>query len=166
MHSGEAVYIQATAQNLEQVLKASMALPWVYRDFPLVDGTAMTDGGVADGIPVAEAIRLGATRIMVVRSRWQGYVRKDTAWHRLARWRLKDHGRLVRTMRQRVARFDAAIQLMRDPPRGVRIHQVCPPREFASGRFSQSPKNLHHGYRLGRAVAADAIRHWHDHASD
>lgn len=166
VQSGEAVYIAVTPRNLEQVIKASMALPLIYRDFPLVDGTAMTDGGVADGIPVAEAIRLGATDIMVVRSRWKDYVKRDTPWHRYIRWKLKDRPRLVQTMRERVARFEAAIQIIRNPPGGVRIQEVCPPREFAIGRFNRSSSQLQQGYTIGRAMADNAIRQWTRHTSD
>jgi len=49
--TGEAVYLDTTADNLVSALMASMALPLFHRDFPLVNGRAMTDGGMADAIP-------------------------------------------------------------------------------------------------------------------
>lgn len=67
--TGETVYKETSAGDLEHVLKASSALPLFYRSFPEVDGRPMTDGGVSVAIPVEEAVRMGARRVMVIRSR-------------------------------------------------------------------------------------------------
>lgn len=64
-----AAYVKASPNNLANIIKGSTALPLLYRGFPEVDGRAVTDGGVAVGFPVQQAIRLGAKRIMVIRSR-------------------------------------------------------------------------------------------------
>ena len=159
--TGEAVYIQATPDNFEAVSKATMALPLIYRDFPGLNGIAMTDGGVADGIPVAEAIRLGARRIMVIRSRHKNYVKKDTIWHSFIRWKLRHYTALTRTMRERVKRFDATISLIRHPPAGVMIQEICPPQSFAIGRFSRSRQSLLRGYETGYRLADKTIDDWH-----
>ena len=65
VQTGAAVYRLTNARDLEQLLKASSAVPLLYRDYPRIEGRPMTDGGVADAIPVGEAIRRGARRIMV-----------------------------------------------------------------------------------------------------
>lgn len=65
--------MEARRDNLALLLKASAALPVFYRNFPEVDGRPMADGGVDEGIPVAHAIRMGARRIMIVRSRHEHY---------------------------------------------------------------------------------------------
>jgi len=72
--TGKAVYKPTNADDLEHVLKASSAIPVFYRGFPEVEDHPMTDGGITDAIPVAEAIRRGARRIMVIRSRQRDYV--------------------------------------------------------------------------------------------
>ena len=77
VQTGDAIYHLTGAGDLEQVLKASSAMPLLYRDYPKVGGRPMTDGGVADALPVGEAIRRGARRIMVIRSRPREY-RKRT----------------------------------------------------------------------------------------
>jgi predicted patatin/cPLA2 family phospholipase len=65
----------------------------------------MTDGGVADGIPVAETIRLGANRILVVRSRHYGNVKNDTVWHKMLRRKLREYDVLVKTSLERITRL-------------------------------------------------------------
>ena len=70
---GQAAYIRATADNLEQLLKASCSVPIVYREFTVLKGEQMTDGGVADSIPVIKAYEMGARDITVILSRPNGY---------------------------------------------------------------------------------------------
>lgn len=158
--SGEAKYVRAGPYNLAGVIKASMALPLFYRGFPEVDGRPMTDGGVADGIPVRLAIRLGAKRIMVVRSRSDTYRKKDTWVHRYIRWKLKKYASLVATMRERVKRHEEVIELIRHPPPGVSIVDVCPPEHFVVGRFSRDRDSLLKGYRIGFEEAEEAMARW------
>ena len=75
VQTGEAIYKQTSAHDLEHVLKASSAMPLFYRSYPIVDARPMTDGGVADAIPIGKAIDLGARRIMVIRSRHRDYLK-------------------------------------------------------------------------------------------
>lgn len=55
------------------MLTASCSIPLAYRDYPIVENEPMSDGGIADSIPVAEAYRRGARDITVVLSRPLGY---------------------------------------------------------------------------------------------
>ena len=158
--SGEPVYTKATPDLFTQIMKATMALPVLYRDFPTVSGAPMTDGGVADGIPVAEAIRLGATRIMVIRSRHHDYRKRDTLWHKYIRWKLKAYPALQRTLKERVSRFETVINIIRHPPEGVEIVEVCPPDEFHLSRFGQNFQKLQLGYDVGFKLAESVIQRW------
>lgn len=159
--TGQAIYINITPDNVESVIKASTALPVIYRGFPEIDGRPMTDGGIADGIPVAEAIRLGAKRIMVIRSRHTNYVKRDTLWHKFIRWKLECYPALAHTMRERVTRFEDVIRLIRHPPHDVKILEICPPAEFTIGRFSRDRKQLQDGYDAGFKQAGEVMQRWH-----
>lgn len=160
VNTGQAIYIETNRNNIDIAIKASMSLPVVYRDFPTINGRAMTDGGVADGIPVAEAIRRGATHILLIRSRPIDYIKHDTMWHRLIRWKLRDYPALVQTMRERVSRFEEVIALIRQPPPGIHILEVCPPASFNSGRFNRHREKLRAGYAAGFNEAALTIQRW------
>lgn len=94
VETGRAVYHPTSACNLEAVLKASSALPIIYRGFPLIDGRPTMDGGIADPIPVHEALKRGARRIMVVRSRPKGYVKKAGLSQALMLWKLNNYSAL------------------------------------------------------------------------
>lgn len=158
--TGKPVYTHTTADNFKQVLKASTALPLIYRNFPKIDDRPMTDGGVSDGIPVTKAIELGAKRIMVIRSRHKHYMKKDTPGHRFIRWKLRNYSSLVDTMQQRVLMHKKVIDLIRNPPSNVTITEVCPPDDFSMGRFTRDKELYKQGYQAGMQTAIIAINEW------
>lgn len=160
VQTGEAVYKYTGAQDLEHVLKASSAMPLLYRSYPIVDALPMTDGGVADALPVGQAILLGARHIMVIRSRHRDYVKHHDPLDYLIRWHLRHRPLLQQAMTKRISRYDESINLIRKPPDGVTIIEICPPAKFRVSRLCQNRSILEEGYNHGRALAAYAIARW------
>jgi predicted patatin/cPLA2 family phospholipase len=158
--TGRAVYKETSADDLEQALKVSSALPVVYRGFPLIDGRPMTDGGVSDPIPVSEAIRRGAKRIMVVRTRSRDHRSRPDAMSCFVYWLLRRHPELQSTIRSHDRIYDETVALIRRPPDGVSIIEICPPESFRLGRFTRDVRALTEGYEQGRAMAGGAIARW------
>jgi predicted patatin/cPLA2 family phospholipase len=154
---GEAAYLKATAANLEALLKASCAVPIAYRDFPAIDGEPLTDGGVADSIPVIKAYAMGARDITVILSRSMGYrkTRFKAPW--LLRRLLKRQPRLARAMIDRHRAYNRAIDFIEDPPPDCRIRVVAPPRGFAVGRVTTDRTRLDAGYAMGLAAGRAAF---------
>jgi predicted patatin/cPLA2 family phospholipase len=158
--NGAAVYQITSSADLEQVLKASSALPVIYRGFPLVGGRPMTDGGVSDPIPVAEAIRRGAKRIMVVRSRPRGHRNCPDPMSLLLYWFLRSYPALQATVKSHDRIYNEAVSLIRHPPDGVSIIEICPPESFRPGRFTRDAGTLLEGYEQGKPMAGEAIARW------
>jgi len=158
--NGRPVYIDTHQNNVKSTIKASAALPLLYRSSPKINGRPMTDGGIADGIPVAEAIRLGATNIMVIRARHKSYVKKDTLSHALIRWKVKQHTNLLNTMQHRITTFEDSLSLIRNPPEGIIMTEVCPPENFNMGRFIHNKQQLIDGYHMGYNAAEKTIEEW------
>ena len=160
VQTGAAVYRRTNSVDLEDVLKASSAVPLLYRDYPRIDGRPMTDGGVADAIPVGEAIRRGARRIMVIRSRLRDYVKRNSLSEYLIRWYVRRYPFLRRAVANRVRRYNDTVAFIRNPPQGVAIVEICPPANFRVSRLSQDLAVLQEGYDQGRAAAAEAMARW------
>jgi predicted patatin/cPLA2 family phospholipase len=158
--SGNASYVRATQDNIKSTIKASASLPLFYRDFPRVNNCLMSDGGIADGIPVEEAIRKGATNIMVVRSRHNNYMKKDTIMHKYIRWKLRQYPALVESMRNRIAIYQRTLSVINNPPDNINIIEVCPPSEFTMGRFNTQYESLMKGYQQGLIQATSVIDQW------
>lgn len=73
VETGAPVYQATDKANLEEVLKASSALPVLYNGFPRINGRRTMDGGLGDPLPIRAAIDAGARQIMVIRSRPRTY---------------------------------------------------------------------------------------------
>ena len=164
--AGRAIYVKSNPENLVQTLKASTALPVLYRDFPAIDGRAMTDGGVSDAIPVARAIALGARKIMILCAHPREHIVKDTLLHRWIRWKIRNYPQLHACMRKRLIQHREARRLISNPPPGVRVIDVCPPHQFSAGRLCRKGEMLHLGYRSGVELAGSAIQRWQSLATD
>ncbi|MDQ7000163.1 MAG: patatin family protein [Mariprofundus sp.] len=160
VENGKPNYFETNASMLLDALKASMALPLIYRKFPVLNGRASVDGGMSDAVPVAEMIRRGATRLMVVRSRPAAFIRKDSWGHRYIRWQLRDYPLLVHAMQQRVERHRQVNRIIARPPPGIEIVDICPPAHFRMGRFASDQQQVLLGYHAGLSMADDAISQW------
>lgn len=158
--TGGAHYKITGADDLEDSLKASSALPVFYRGYPMIDGLSMTDGGVADALPIEEAIRRGARRIMVIRSRHRSYVKRAGFPDRILYGFVRREPRLRQAMASRVLRYNEAVRLLRVPPPGISIVEICPPDHFRVSRLSKNLRTLKEGYEQGRSLAPDAMARW------
>ena len=154
---GQAAYHRAAPDNLEALLKASCAVPIAYRDFPVIDGVPLTDGGVADSIPVIRAYAMGAREMTVILSRPLGYrkTRSKASW--LLRRLLRHEPRLARAMIHRHQAYNRAIDFIQDPPEGCRIQVIAPPGDFAVGRITTDRARLDAGYAMGLEAGRAAL---------
>jgi len=161
IETGEARYLRVTAENMHEVFPASCAIPLFYRDFPRVDGEPMTDGGLADSIPVLRAYEQGARDITVVLSRPLGYRKRVSPAPKLMKQFFHDHARLFETVLDRAERYNRALDFIQSPPQGCRITAIAPPLEFPVKRFTREVDLLERGYQCGRA---SGLEHLHARA--
>ncbi|WP_237058654.1 patatin-like phospholipase family protein [Microbulbifer sediminum] len=157
VNTGEACYLEVSAENMHEVFPASCAIPFVYREFPQVNGEPMTDGGLADSIPVIRAHQMGATDITVVLSRPLGYRKRMTPTPRLLKQVFHEHSRLFESVLERAERYNRALEFLANPPAGCRISVIAPPAEFPVKRFTREPDLLEQGYQMGRREALEHL---------
>ncbi len=149
INTGAAVYTKATADNIELILKASCSVPIAFRDFPEYQDSPMTDGGIADSIPVIKAYEMGAKEITVVLSRPLGYRKKSPKIPWLIRRALKTHPKLAEAMVNRANSYNQAIDFIENPPADCKVNLIAPPSEFNVGRLTTDQTILEQGYKMG-----------------
>ncbi|ATL98880.1 patatin family protein [Aeromonas sp. CA23] len=154
---GQAAYLKGNAAELEQQIKASCSVPLVYRDFVRIGGEAMTDGGVADSIPVRHAYEQGARDITVVLSRPLGYRKRAPRLPALHRYLLRETPALARASLSRHQSYNDAIDFIRQPPADCRIRVIVPPAGFRVGRMTTDKGRLEQGYQMGWQAALDYL---------
>ncbi|HHF0522435.1 TPA: patatin family protein [Vibrio alginolyticus] len=158
--NGQAEYHLPDIDDLAETMKASSALPVLYRNGVSLNGIQYVDGGVSDALPVAEAIKRGAKKIMVLRSQPASYQKPRGRFSALTRRMLKETPGLIEPMLTREVRYNQTLALINNPPPGIKIIQVCPPETFKLKRLSRSPAPLRHAYELGIEAGKEAIIRW------
>ncbi|MBT0090193.1 patatin-like phospholipase family protein [Vibrio alginolyticus] len=158
--NGQAEYHLPDIDDLAETMKASSALPVLYRNGVSLNGIQYVDGGVSDALPVAEAIKRGAKKIMVLRSQPARYQKPRGKFSALTRRMLKETPGLIEPMLTREVRYNQTLALINNPPPGIEIIQVCPPETFKLKRLSRSPAPLRHAYELGIEAGKEAIIRW------
>jgi predicted patatin/cPLA2 family phospholipase len=161
--SGEPVYLRPSAGAMYDALKGSCALPALYRGTVSVEGEPLVDGGVSDPIPVEEAYRRGARRILVIRTRPASYVKTNGWSSRLTAALMPQTptGRVVAAAMLRTAeRYQRAVRLLHAPPADCQVLHVAPTIPMRTSRTTRDPRALEHDYAHGRAMGEQAIRAW------
>ena len=126
MVTGAPMYLNPDKENLEHYLKVSSALPFLFRDTPEVNGEKAADGGIADSIPVIEACRRGARRIVVIRSRPEQYVKHESMLSFLYPVLFRKYPGLAEVMKKRHKSYMEAVNFIKNPPRGVSVWEISP----------------------------------------
>jgi predicted patatin/cPLA2 family phospholipase len=156
-HTGEPVYFHACDDRVFAALRATSSMPLATRGFDYVDDQAYADGGVSDPIPLQRAIQDGATDITVVLTHNPAFRLKP-----VPRWMGKlaypDFPEVARvwTALQNV-NYNAALDLMKQPPPGVRIQVFRPLRPLPLGSFAVDPKQIAAALILGHDEALQQL---------
>ena len=153
IESGQAHYLQATGSEMVEQLKASCAIPIAYRDYPKINGMAMTDGGVADSIPVKKAYEMGASEITVILSQPLGYRKKDNKVPWLTKQLYKDTPALAQATIQRSKNYNDSIDFLHNAPHDCKVNIIAPPMGFKVGRTTKNRAILNSGYQMGISEA-------------
>jgi predicted patatin/cPLA2 family phospholipase len=150
METGQALYLHPDESTLEHYLKVSSSLPILYRNILDVNGEKATDGGMADSIPAHEACRRGATDITVIRSRPANYVKKESPLTlAIFSWYFRKYPKLVETFKRRADHYNKSVDLIHNPPKGVRITEIAPPAGLDIGRTTKNEAPLRAAYESG-----------------
>jgi predicted patatin/cPLA2 family phospholipase len=150
-------YLSPGAGDMLDALKASCALPLLYRRTIRYRGDDLVDGGISDPLPVREAYRRGARTIVVVRSRPAGFVKQQSMANRFGAWRLRHHPGLARACRTAAASYRDGASFIASPPDDCRIVHVAPSEPLATRRTSRDRASLERDYARGRDHGHEAI---------
>ena len=156
-HTGEPVYFHARDDRVFDALRATASMPLATRGFDCVDGHPFADGGVADPIPIRRALQDGATDVTVVLTHNSSFrLKAMPRW--LGRFAFPDFPEVARawTVRQYLV-YNAALDLMKEPPPGIRIQVFRPMRPLPVGPFTTARKRIQAALASGHDEALAQI---------
>lgn len=160
--TGKAEYMEPNRDNINDVLKASSALPLLYRKYVKINDKKYADGGVADPIPVIEAYNRKANNIMVIRSRPIDYSMQISRSYPLGKLLLRHYPNLVNAIKIRANVYQKSIDFIRNPPKGVNIIEINPPKDFETTRLTTDLDILMKDYNKGVEAGKEAIKKWYE----
>lgn len=144
-------FFEPTKDNWLTVLKASSALPILYKKGVKIDDNYYVDGGLSAPIPVEEAYQRGAKRIVVIRT-----IPKDadvqSPWaHKLKSVLCNDNRcpKVLDFITHHENAYQKTLEFIEQPPKGVEIVQIYPEQALASGLVGSSDESLNNDYDLG-----------------
>ncbi|RUO28730.1 patatin-like phospholipase family protein [Aliidiomarina sanyensis] len=163
IRTGKPCYFLVNEENINTLFPASCAMPLVFRDFPPVDDEPMTDGGLADSIPVIRAYQQGARDITVVLSQPLGFKKTPSRFPTLMKPLFSEHPALFDAVVRRADQYNAALEFIAAPPDDCRLRIIAPPSNFPVSRFTTDLDSLNMGYNQGvnagnRYIAQALIR--------
>lgn len=159
LEDGKPEYHLAEANSLIMTMKASSAMPFFYKSGVLLGTTRYVDGGVADSIPIKEVIRQGANEIMVIRSRPASY-KKSPSSPVLIRTVFKKTPGIVEPLLKRSKNYNTSVDLIRNPPEGIKTVEMCPPENLKISRLTRDKKIIDQCYNAGIEAGHRAIEQW------
>ena len=154
--SGVGHVIQPSAAELTDALKATSALPIAVRSPIAVRGMTCLDGGIAIPLPVQEVLDLGATELVVVRTRQATYRNSGRSGRLAAPWFERKQPALAEALRRRGDVYNAMADLLEHPPEGITVQQIRPHRAPACRRTGGSDVDIVRDHLMG----VDAGQAW------
>jgi predicted patatin/cPLA2 family phospholipase len=159
--TGECRYLTNHEDDLVTAIRATCSLPFFSRLPVLYQDRLYVDGGVSDPVPVAKAIELGATEVvLVLTSPIERRGEKASAFSLFDRF-FSSSPAIRKSLRERHLRYREAAQVVASPPNGVRIDVVRPSRPLPVRRTTTRRDLLEEacdlGYEDGRAFAAALV---------
>lgn len=156
--TGTPDYIAPNISNWNTVLKATSAVPLLYRKTPEVGGEKYTDGGMSDPIPVRFTINKGARKIMVIRSRPADYTKSESSLEsKFMQRAFRNDFNLQKVIHHQPIVYQDSVDLINKPPPKVEIVQIAPPGSLQCSRTTRNRNKLQADYDLGRRLGFEMV---------
>ncbi|MGY5451045.1 patatin-like phospholipase family protein [Agarivorans sp. MS3-6] len=149
-----AQYFSPNSENWIDFLKASSALPFLYKGGVDINGHNYVDGGLVAPLPVEEAYRQGARKIVVIRTKPESYQVESPWMHWLKAWVCSSGQcpKAIDYMLEHEQAYKRALDFIARPPHDAQITQIYPSQELASKLLGSKQADLDKDYQLGVAA--------------
>lgn len=151
--SARATYLPATEDDCIEALHTTISIPVFYKGSPArFRGESFFDGALADPVPLARAIALGATDITVVLTRPQTWTSKplNGLTKIILQKTLADYPLILDAVLNYDQTQREARSFLEQGIEGVDLTVLMPPDGYPVSRFTRDRSVLHTGYVMGK----------------
>jgi len=154
----ETVYLNSREDNIPAALKATAAIPFLYRNFVKYKHYKFLDGALLDPIPYKKALEMGFKEedILIVTTRQKGYRKKqESFWIKMlyeSYYKDPKHKHLLEALN----RYEEYNKLRDELEcKDSKIDIIYPPENFRVNRLSQDGERILEGFEQGVKAAKD-----------
>lgn len=157
--TGEAKYFDKhdLHQDDYSVLKASSAIPFVCRPYP-VEGVPYYDGALGDTVPIEKAFALGCDKVVLVLTKPRDYLRTPKNDSRFAKMIEKEYPLAAEKLRRRAEQYNRGVELAKAYEAQGRALIIAPDDTCGVDTLTRNKEALDQlyekGYRDGAAIGA------------
>ena len=159
VESGKAQYLEVKdiIKEMEK-LRASSAIPLVSQIVE-IDGKKYLDGGVADSIPVKQAMKMGYEKIIVIQTRDQSYRKKPLSKlvMKLVELKYRKYPNFIQTMKNRYLHYNQTLDEIHELKAKGQIFVIQPSKPLSIKSLEKDPNQLQAVYDLGVSDCKEMI---------
>ena len=155
LRTGEPVYFNSYGSNEElmNMCCASTSFPIISKT-QFLDGKPMTDGGMADAIPVRKAVEDGHNKLVVILTQ-QSRFRKKVKTSHLLTTRYFWHRRFVKTIKERPKKYNADLDYIENmvaEGNAIAFYPEIDPPRLICRDYERLAEFYEHGYKMGPLI--------------
>lgn len=135
-------------------IRASSSLPLI-SNMVEVEGGRYMDGGIADSIPLAQSIKQGNEKNVVVLTRPRGYQKKQSAvlTRVFMKSKYRNYPKMAEAYENRFRVYNHSLELVAAEEAAGRAFVIAPMGPLDIGRTEKNPEKLRKAYQEGYFVA-------------
>lgn len=156
------IYLSSLRDDVPVALKATAAIPFLYRGFVKYKDYNLLDGALLDPIPYRKALAMGYKEedILVVLTRQRGYRKKEESfWIKTlleSYYKDSQYRFLVDMLDKRYMLYNRILDELENDLTGIDV--IYPPDNFAVDRLTRDEKKILHGFEVGVSAAKAFLR--------
>ena len=156
------IYLSTKRDDIITSLKATAALPYLYRGFVEYDGYSLLDGGILDPIPYRKMLEMGyrEDEILVILTRPQGYRKKEESFWIKTLLELYYHDPkyrfLIDVLENRYKHYNKILNDLENKHPGIEI--IYPPKNYKVDNLSRDRAQMLTGFTQGISAGRDFLR--------
>ncbi len=155
------LYLNSHSDNIFTALKATAAIPFLYKGFVEYKDYRLLDGGLLDPIPYKKALEMGYPEedILIVVTRPMGYRKKiESFWISSiyeSFFKDKKYRYLMESMENRFQMYNRILDELEENHSTIKV--IYPPGDFEVERLTQDSKKILEGFEQGVYMANEFL---------
>ena len=137
-------------------MRGSASLPLVSRIVE-VDGYKLSDGGMADSVPIKYFEEIGYDRNVVILTQPKGYIKEKNPLIPIMKRKLKKYPKLVEAIANRHVIYNETTKYIFEKEERGELFVFCPKEKLPIAHMEKDPAVLKKTYDLGRMAALERL---------